>query len=642
MWTAEQRQRIALEHAILQQEGFSQFSVYWDRTTDTYSASGVTFSNSGHRYGLYIHIPSGFPSQRPSLYLTEPFPLLMSDGRLLSSLGVSHGMHTLAPSSNGLSPNLPLARRPLAFQYPPSEGILEGAPVDRGVRTAPRNRPTNRRLRSNNGRKIMNSTDPQQQMIRDAMKAIAERKPGHTKLVYDKSKRTIVAVSDNAETPRALNITADDADMFAIATISSRWLQDQWPLIKGNSIASLRFSCWDGGDAFTQFDLGRLPSPMIVAGAVVLGNGTAPSDENQLRVVLTPGDASSSHPSTFVAPDGLAYQATGWLKVTGKDEPIDINIIDVQPALATRRASILETDVLRTKSVLCIGLGTGGAHVAIELAKCGVGRFMLVDRDRLSVGNVGRHPGGVSQVGRFKVNVMRDLICEKNPDAEVSAHPVELTYENAETIKQLITQASVVICATDNRPSKLIVNRLCIEADKVALYGGAFRRAYGGQVLCVRPKRSPCHECFVAAMPDESSDVEISSNSDAAQVAYSDRPVAIEPGLSLDVLPIANMLAKLALLQLLSEEQTSLAILKRDFDAPWYLWLNRPEPGTQYASWPPLSESSDEMTINRWYGIYFDRDPACPACGDFLSSVATSYGLDLASLGELPSVPPKE
>ena len=53
-------------------------------------------------------------------------------------------------------------------------------------------------------------------------KAIAERKPGHTKLVYDKSKRTIVAVSDNAETPRALNITADDADMFAIATISSR------------------------------------------------------------------------------------------------------------------------------------------------------------------------------------------------------------------------------------------------------------------------------------------------------------------------------------------------------------------------------------------------------------------------------------
>jgi hypothetical protein len=26
--------------------------------------------------------------------------------------------------------------------------------------------------------------------------------------------------------------------------------------------------------------------------------------------------------------------------------------------------------------LLCIGLGTGGAHVAVELAKCGVGRFL--------------------------------------------------------------------------------------------------------------------------------------------------------------------------------------------------------------------------------------------------------------------------
>ena len=63
-------------------------------------------------------------------------------------------------------------------------------------------------------------------------------------------------------------------------------------------------------------------------------------------------------------------------------------------------------------------------------------------------------------------------------------------------------------------------------------------------------------------------------------IAYSDQPVAIEPGLSLDVLPIANMVAKLALLELLADRDSSLNILKRDFEAPWYLWLNRPEPGT--------------------------------------------------------------
>ena len=102
------------------------------------------------------------------------------------------------------------------------------------------------------------------------------------------------------------------------------------------------------------------------------------------------------------------------------------------------------------------------------------------------------------------------------------------------------------------------------------------------------------------------------------------------------------MLTKLALLELLADRQSSLNILKRDFDAPWYLWLNRPEPGTQYASWPPLSESIDEMTIHRWYGIYFDRDPECPSCGNFLSALAGNYGVDLLSIDDLPALPGKE
>src|SRR5258708_39306507 len=180
---------------------------------------------------------------------------------------------------------------------------------------------------------------------------------------------------------------------------------------------------------------------------------------------------------------------------------------------------------------------------------------------------------------------------------------------NQAVIRDLVSKADVVVCGTDSRASKLLVNQLCVEEGVVAVYGGAFRRAYGGQVLRVRPKKSPCHQCFVAAMPDEASDVEVSTSADAEAIAYSDRPVAVEPGLSLDVLPIANMVAKLALLELVSDTSSSLKSLRRDFDAPWYLWLNRAEPETQYSNWPPLSESSDEMTIHRWYGIYFDREP---------------------------------
>jgi molybdopterin/thiamine biosynthesis adenylyltransferase len=487
----------------------------------------------------------------------------------------------------------------------------------------------------------MTTRDPQQQqMIREAMKAIAERKPGRTRLVYDKTKRTIVAVAEGTQAPRALNITADDADMFAVVTLSSQWMRDHWTDIQHGALA-VTLSKWDGGDALTQSDLGVQPSCDREIGTVVLeGHAKVPPD-GSIKIVLAP-ETSRTDSTTFVAPDGSRYRGSCWREAHGGRDPIDVSFVDVQPDFATRRSGILETNILRDKTVLLVGLGTGGAHVAIELAKCGVGHFILIDRDRLSVGNVVRHPGGISHVGRYKVNVMRDLILEKNPEADVSIHPVAVNYDNEDAIRAVVASTDIVICGTDNRPSKLLVNKLCVEADVTAVYGGAFRRAYGGQVLRVRPKQSPCHQCFISAMPDEATDVEVSTDSDAEAIAYSDRPVAVEPGLSLDVLPVANLVAKLALLELLAAEESSLNILQKDFDAPWYLWLNRPEPGTQYASWPALSESSDEMTIHRWYGVYLERDAACSVCGEFLAALASHYGVDLASVGDLPAPPGKE
>ena len=101
MWTYEQRQRLILESQILIREGFDQFQVFRDPTHDSYSASGYATTSSGHRYYLYIPIPSGYPYQRPPLYVTEPNPLLMYDRRPVSSLGVSHYMHTLTPHAAG-------------------------------------------------------------------------------------------------------------------------------------------------------------------------------------------------------------------------------------------------------------------------------------------------------------------------------------------------------------------------------------------------------------------------------------------------------------------------------------------------------------------------------------------------------------
>jgi hypothetical protein len=101
MWTSNQTGRLALEHQLLQVQGFTQFSVYHHSTTNTYSAGGRASSNAGYQYQIYIPIPAGFPTQRPPMYITEPNPLLMADQVPIKTLGISHRMHTLAPHDCG-------------------------------------------------------------------------------------------------------------------------------------------------------------------------------------------------------------------------------------------------------------------------------------------------------------------------------------------------------------------------------------------------------------------------------------------------------------------------------------------------------------------------------------------------------------
>lgn len=100
-WTMAQRERLALEHQILHNQGFTQFSVYHYAADDTYNAYGTATTSSGRRYQLFCMIPSGYPTQRPSLYITDPKPLLNYQGAAISSLGVSHAMHTLEPHAAG-------------------------------------------------------------------------------------------------------------------------------------------------------------------------------------------------------------------------------------------------------------------------------------------------------------------------------------------------------------------------------------------------------------------------------------------------------------------------------------------------------------------------------------------------------------
>lgn len=413
-------------------------------------------------------------------------------------------------------------------------------------------------------------------------------------------------------------------------TIPAEYLDDNWNILVSTSKLPITLNAWDEGDAYVLSSMGQFHSLKKIDAVIVIGDTKISGIPIVIRLYKMPNDTKSYN---YTSPEGNLYTANAcYITSDSKTQPLDINIVNIAKTLSLRRMGILESELLKDSAVTIVGLGTGGIQVALELAKSGVGIFYLIDPDRLDVGNTCRHQAGISSVGRKKVLVGRDLILEKNPKAIVATYPILACEKEKENLTTVIKDSDLVICATDSRQSKLFINSVCVETKKPVIFGGAFRRAYGGSILRVHPCEAACYHCFVLAMPEIEIDQEISSEDNANEIAYSDMPVAIEPGLSVDVAPIGIMVSKLAIQELIKHKPSTLHILDKDFEANWYFWINRPEPKTDYASLPPLSESYKEMTILQWYAVAFDKDPNCPTCGDFTKALSEKYGFDLKTI----------
>lgn len=306
---------------------------------------------------------------------------------------------------------------------------------------------------------------------------------------------------------------------------------------------------------------------------------------------------------------GRSRRPEGWT-------PRAVRVVESTHDIFERVRGLFETNALSAATVAIFGVGSGGSRVALELAMAGVGSFLLIDGDRIDPGNVIRHVCGLADVGRFKTKAVRDLILAKNPLADVRTRETPCTWDNARDVADLIRSADVVVCGTDTRESRLLINRISVRERKVAIFAGTFQRAYGGQVQRVTPSESACYQCFVDALPEVADDQEVSSAENAAARAYSDRPVAVEPGLSNDISPMSTMCVKLTILELLRGKPSTFESLYRDLSSSAFQWLNRREVNSPYESIESLEEGA-AFRVLAWYPLVFDRNPACPACGNF-------------------------
>jgi sulfur carrier protein ThiS adenylyltransferase len=105
----------------------------------------------------------------------------------------------------------------------------------------------------------------------------------------------------------------------------------------------------------------------------------------------------------------------------------------------------------------CVGIaGCGGlgSHVALSLARVGVGHLILVDPDVVEPSNLNRQHYFVDQIGAYKVDALQETLLRANPFVRVETHRLRLTREN---IPFVFAAADVIVEAFDTAEAKVMI-----------------------------------------------------------------------------------------------------------------------------------------------------------------------------------------
>lgn len=141
----------------------------------------------------------------------------------------------------------------------------------------------------------------------------------------------------------------------------------------------------------------------------------------------------------------------GSLKANRMRKPIEMKEQFVRSALLLGEDGI---DRLVRAKVAVFGIGGVGGFVAEALARAGIGHFLLVDNDEVSISNINRQIIATwDSVGKKKTLVMKERIRSINPDAVVETKECFFLPENADEIT--FSEYDYIVDAVDTVSAKL-------------------------------------------------------------------------------------------------------------------------------------------------------------------------------------------
>ncbi|MCC6670480.1 MAG: ThiF family adenylyltransferase [Planctomycetes bacterium] len=154
---------------------------------------------------------------------------------------------------------------------------------------------------------------------------------------------------------------------------------------------------------------------------------------------------------------------------------------------------------LAASTVLLVGAGALGTHLADTLVRAGIGRLLLFDRDVVEESNLQRQvlfTEAHARAGAAKAVAAAESLHAIDSRCRVEAFAEEFV---PASFGQLPCRPDLILDGTDNFPTRYVLNDLAVRERIPWVYGGAVGAE--GMAMAILPGHTPCLRCLIPKAP---------------------------------------------------------------------------------------------------------------------------------------------
>ena len=172
--------------------------------------------------------------------------------------------------------------------------------------------------------------------------------------------------------------------------------------------------------------------------------------------------------------------------------------------MALQKMGVVDNyEIIRNYSAIIVGVGGVGSVTAEMLVRCGIGKLILFDYDKIENANMNRLFYTPEQIGMDKVEAAKQTLEKINKDVLIEAYSYNITTnENFDKFLDKIEHGginndriSIILSCVDNYGARMAINKACNKLNQIWMESGVSENAMSGHIQFIIPGETACFSC---------------------------------------------------------------------------------------------------------------------------------------------------